>query len=332
MVRSNFLRRDRFEIFDRLDADEQLELASAPNAHYGDRHAQIGARGFWPERGIALEGLDSTSIPGIVTARGWEHYIRTPPRYHPGLVPEVFRTEGIIWVRDTQVEISASAINEYLHAPAVPDEVARDFDDHGGIPDDVVRHYSIGDLSSSLRHDGSDMWGQGDKSMNHGDLHPDVAFWTVFIKCSLLPSSHRTNVSMKTAQILFAIQHNYMFDVGHIIFNQILKFGCKMCSLIYFSCLITYFCRRVGIAAASDEGALEAPKSDIGKKAYNHFCTHHGLPNLPTEGRRYRNRGRGATAQPQDKVRQGIAGRGARPPPPPIGRRQDVIPSLERLS
>ncbi|KAI3745862.1 hypothetical protein L6452_08273 [Arctium lappa] len=74
------------------------------------------------------------------------------------------------------------------------------------------------------------------------------------------------------------------------------KFGCEMCSLIYFPCFITYFCRRVRIAATSDEGALEAPKSDISKKAYNHLCTHHGLPNLPTEGRRYKNRGRGAAA------------------------------------
>ncbi|KAI3702381.1 hypothetical protein L6452_28118 [Arctium lappa] len=304
MVRNNFLRRDRFELFDRLDEDERLELPSTPNTHFGDRHDQISARGFWPERGIALEGLESTTIPGTIPARG-----------------------------DTQVEISTSAINEYLHIPAVPDEVASDFDDHGGMPIDVVHHRSTGDLSASLRHDGSDMWGHEDENVNHGDLHPDAAFWTVFLKCSLLPSSHRTNVSVETSQILFAIQHNYVFDVGHIIFNQILKFGCEMRSLIYFPCLITYFCRRAGIAATFDESALEAPKSNIGKKVYNHFYTHHGLPNLPTEGRRYRNRGRGAAAQHQDEDRQGAASRGARPsPPPPVGGHQGNQPPWERIT
>ena len=91
---------------------------------------------------------------------------------------------------------------------------------------------------------------------------------------------------------------------------------------MYFPGLITHFCRAANIEETFDQRYLEEPQKELTKKAYNHFCTTHGIPNLPTK-RRYRNRGirgRGAAAQPQQ-----AAGRGVEPPPP-VGGYPDVPP------
>ncbi|KAI3769999.1 hypothetical protein L6452_01117 [Arctium lappa] len=169
------------------------------------------------------------------------------------------------------------------------------------------------------------MMDPGHVELNHGDLLSDMAFGSVFIKHNLLPSRHRTNVSIETAQLLCAIQHDLNFDVRRIILGQILKVGSEKRGLLYFSCLITHFCRMAGIDATSDETVLQAPRYDIGKMAYNSYCTHHGLPNLPTEGW-YRNRGRGAAAQNQPGARQGPAARVAWPTPPLGGGYPEVLP------
>ena len=65
-------------------------------------------------------------------------------------------------------------------------------------------------LAASLRQDGRNIWGSNDAMLQHGDLHSEMAFWTVFLNYNLISSHHRTNVSFETAQILYAIQHNHI--------------------------------------------------------------------------------------------------------------------------
>lgn len=297
-----------------LPEEEQWELASGPNVHFAERIALFGSRKIHSERGINRAGLESTSIPNTIAARNWIRFTDQPWNYHPGLVrefyaamvPEVFKAHGIVWVQETQVEITPAAINAYLQTVEVPECVYSD-----GMP--VLLHVDTRALAASLRRDGMNAWGPENALLQHGDLHPDLAFWTVFCNHNLMGSNHRTNVSLETAQLLYAIQHGHPFDVGLIIFNQILSIGYDHRSLLYFPGLITHFCRQANIAEAFDPQNLVAPENELTKKAYNHFCTHHGLPNLPTN-RPYRNRGirgRGAAAQPQQ-----AAGRGAVPPHP----------------
>ena len=164
-----------------------------------------------------------------------------------------------------------------------------------------------------------------------------MAFWTIFLNYHLIASHHRTNVSVDTAKVLYAIQHDRQFDVGRIIFNQILSIGYDLRSLLYFPGLITHFCRQANIDEASEARFLVAPQQELKKKAYDHFCTRHGLPNLPTEGGRYRNRGirgrggrggQGATVQPQQAAAAQspqAVGRG-NIPPQPFGGYPEVTP------
>ena len=203
------------------------------------------------------------------------------------MIPEVFKAHGLVWVRETQVQITPQAINAYLGTHDVPECVHS-----GGLPVNLVdQFWTLNDaLVASLRRDGQAIGGPEDAILQHGELHPEMAFWTIFLNYHLIASHHRTNVSVDTAKVLYAIQHNRQFDVGRIIFNQILNIG------------------QANIAAAFDDRYLIEPQQELKKKAYNHFCTHHRLPNLPTEGGRYRNRGirgrgeQGAAAELQQEA------------------------------
>ncbi|KAI3759009.1 hypothetical protein L6452_06582 [Arctium lappa] len=294
MVRSAHLTRDRYQIFDTLDESDRRALANAPNVHYPDRLAACANRGFVVERGIDLTRLDSTTIPDAIAHRHWARFTSTPGKYHAELVrefyaamvPEVFNDSGVVWVRGRRVVLSSTAINEFLLTPTDPNAAY-----HEGFSINDGFYPELGEMAAGLRHNGSNVWQPGTVELHHGELTPDMAFWTVFLKHNLIPSTHRTNVTIETAILLYAIQTGVHFDVGHFILGSILKCGTDYRSLLVFPCLITYFCRRAGIGAASMEEALTAPPFDICKKAYNSFCSRHGLPNLPTEGR-YRRRGR----------------------------------------
>ena len=322
-------------LFD-LPEDEQWTRVTQPNAHYMERLAQIHNRNIHSERGIETAGLETTTILATIARRQWFRFTSPPWSYHEGLVrefyaamvPEVFKAHGLVWVRETQVQISPQAINAYLGTPDVP-ECAH----FGGLPSGLVHQLGYdtlaGNLAASLRRDGRRVWGPNDSLLQHGDLHPEMAFWTVFINYHLMGAHHRTTVNMETAQILYAIQHDLQFDVGRIIFDQILSVGYDLRSLLYFPGLITHFCRQVDINEASNIRYLTKPQKEMGKKAYNYFCTTHGLPNLPTAGG-YRNRGRGggrgAAAQPQP-----AAGQGGVPPPPFGGYPEDPPPWAQQL-
>ena len=102
--------------------------------------------------------------------------------------------------------------------------------------------------------------------LQHCDLHPEMAFWTIFLNYHLIASHHRTNVSFDTAKVLFALQHDRQFDVGRIIFNQILSIGYDLRSLLYLPGLITHFCRQANIAEASDNRYLMAPQQELKKE------------------------------------------------------------------
>lgn len=316
MVRSARLARDRYQVFDELDEEERVVLASRPNEAYRTRLAQNEDRGLLIERGITIAGLDSTTIPTTISQRELYHegLVR---EFYASMVPEVFRDCGRVWVQGVPLEISLEAINEYLHTRTDPDE-----DYHHGFPVNARYYPELSEMATALRHDQSNVWIPGTTELNHGELLPDIAFWSVFIKHILLPSTHRTVISTETTHLLYAIQTGVRFDVGHFIFGSLLKTGCDTRCLLNFPCLITHFCRRAGIVAAFKEAALEAPPTDICKKAYNSFCSRHGYPNV-TVGGRYRNRGRrAAAAQHQEPPVQG-----AGPPPPPGGGYPDNPPS-----
>ena len=79
----------------------------------------------------------------------------------------------------------------------------------GGLPSDLVHQLGygamVGGLVASLRRDGRNVWGPDDAMLQHGDVHPEMAFWMVFLNYNLIAAHHRTNVSFDTAQILYAI-------------------------------------------------------------------------------------------------------------------------------
>ncbi|KAI3673659.1 hypothetical protein L6452_39783 [Arctium lappa] len=305
MVRNALLTKDCYQLFAELPARERQALASGPNRDYNDR------RGY---RTTSL-GTFHQHSRGLPTGLVREFYA--------SMVPEVFHDCGRVWVWGVPVEITSNAINEHLFTPTIPHEQY-----HNGFPDSARFYPELGQIAAALRRDGSNIWIPGTTELQHGELHPDMAFWSVFIKHSLLPFSHRTVVSIETARLLYVIQTGVPFDVGHFILGSILKTGTESRCLLNFPCLITYFCGRAGIPEAFDDAILVAPPLDICKKAYNLFCTRHALPNVSSTGR-YRNRGRHGDAAPQH---EGPV-QGARPPPPPpMGGHQDIPPPWERLT
>lgn len=233
------------------------------------------------------------------------------------MVHEVFNNSGLVWIQGVQVQITSDAINDYFQTLTDRNEV---YDEGFRISDNF--HPQLRAMAAALRQNGSDMWVPGTTELLHGELEPDMALWTVFIKHSLVPSTHRTVVSLETARILYAIMTGVQIDVGYFIFNSILKTGCDTRCLLNFPCLITHFCRIAGIMGAFNEAETEAPPADIGKKAYNSFCTRHGLPNLAAGGRHRNRRRQGDAAHHQNPHQLGAGpyqGGGYYDNPPPWG-------------
>ena len=112
-----------------LPENEQLERVTQRNAHYIERMTSIANRDIHSERGINTTGLESTMIPATIARRNWYQFTSRPWDYHSGLmrefyaamIPEVFKAHGLVWVRETQVQITPQAINAYLGTPDVPE-------------------------------------------------------------------------------------------------------------------------------------------------------------------------------------------------------------------
>ena len=204
-----------------LHEDGQWARVSELNMHYAERMASIANKGIHLKRGIKTTGLESTTIPKTIARRNWFRFTIPPWNYHPGLVrefyaamvSEVFKAHGTVWVRETQIQITPEAINAYLGTPDIP-ACTR----NGGLPVDLIEQYwgLVEALAASLRRDGRNVWGPDEAMLQHGDLHPEMAFWTVFLNYNLIASHHRTNVSFDTTQVLYAIQHDRQFDVGQL--------------------------------------------------------------------------------------------------------------------
>ena len=311
MVRSALLNRARQRAYSDLEEEERIALASERNVDYATRIVNMSTRGFICEKGITTSGLESTNIPEIIANRNWARLTHVPPRYHPvlvrefyaSMVPDVFDDSGIVWVRGIQLVVNADAINDYLSTARIPR-----LDQYDGLPGNIRRYYTPQDIARSLRR--ADVEVPANEVLYHGDLRPEIAFWDVFFTWSLFPSTHRTVVSDEIAQVLFAIQRGTDFDFGRIIVSQILKAARAMRGHLLFPSLITHFCRQANIADAYEEAQLESAKKNVGRMAYNSFCTHHHLPNVSSGGR-YRNKGRGAAEQSQDAGSQGGRGSGA---------------------
>lgn len=281
----------------------------------------MGTKRELVERGINIDGLEETTIPATIAQRDWTVFTSTREPYHEGLVrefyasmvPEVFHNCGRVWVQGVQVEITSEGINNFLQTTINPRDAYVD-----GFPISARFQPSLRLIAAGIRHNENDIWVPGTTELHHAELEPDMALWSVFIKHSLVPSTHRTVLTVENARILYAIMTDVHFDVGYFIFNNILKTGCDTRSLLTFPCLITYFCKVAGIMAAFNEAETEAPPADIGKKAYNSFCTRQGYPNVTT-GERYRRRGRRGGATQQDAGQQPPQGGGYYENPPPWG-------------
>lgn len=317
MVRSEFLRQQRAR---QLVEDEErmLDLASAPNEEYNQRLTRAMGRRFLTERGIDTRGMETTRIPGIIQARGWARYTQTPARFHPGLVrefyasmvPVVFEANGPVWVRNLPIFITAAEINEYLSTQ--PDQ---SWELDAGWPIADVFDEEKENLAAELRRDNQQYREPNQVTIVTNDaLTPELAFWLIFVNHNLVPSTHRTSVTLDSAKILFALKNDLGFDVGTIIRSQILKTGSSARSNLSFPCLITHFCRRAGVNIDYDEAALEEPMGDICKKAYNTFCTRNNLNNLPQD-EPYRRRRQHAEPQPQPEGQQNEPARRARRQP-----------------
>lgn len=106
MVRSAHNRKDRFQLFTELDEEYQIALANTRNVNHDERHANVIGHDFLTERGRAINGLDSTTIPVTIEHRNWSHFTSTPAKYHPELVckfyvimvPEVFKDSSVVLV------------------------------------------------------------------------------------------------------------------------------------------------------------------------------------------------------------------------------------------
>jgi hypothetical protein len=123
----------------------------------------------------------------------------------------------------------------------------------------------------------------------------DVAFWNIFLTCSLLPSQHRTEIFYDQARILHRLRTGGPINIGRVIFNAIRE-ACGTDDLsMVFPCLITAFCSRAGIDVTA--GLEHNDPSMLTRTRWNQQLALRGLPPVGDyAGRRRRREERAAAA------------------------------------
>lgn len=90
------------------------------------------------------------------------------------------------------------------------------------------------------------------KKLHKVDMTGLAQFWTTFILDNIVPNSHKPNIPMKRAQLLYAIIKDLSINIGQILSYKIFTISRKKCSPLGLPCLITALYARRGIDITGD--------------------------------------------------------------------------------
>ena len=293
MAKTHIGKRPRISAADKGKRPATPRLAQ--HKEFRDRVNRFQARPWIIERGIDLESMAQTPIPAAVAARQWERYVARPTRPNRSLVIEFYASAmagrlqdgGVVVVQGVEILINPEVINQFFEVPDI-DIVGR-----GGVEYLDTLDPFRGRMAAILRMDGLEQWDMLLKLFQR-DTHVDVAFWNIFLTCSLLPSQHRTEIFYDQARILLRLRTGGPINIGRVIFRAIREAcGTDELSMV-FPCLITALCSRAGIDVTA--GLEPNDPSMLTRTRWNQQLALRGLPPVGDYARRRRHREERAAA------------------------------------
>ena len=253
----------------------------APTPYFPERWAIFGNRKIWPERGINLDIFGATWILETVNTMGWRGFVRTPNKAALELVrefyfamPEQFYKGMPVIVQGKEVLITATKINKWFDTVDDLDQLVE------GLPMHEFFEPFNGQLAADLRIDGSPLWNDYRFPLLYNELKIETAFWYLFFSFSLVPTTHRTQVSCEDARYIFCAKNLILMDVGQIIMKRMFEAGKSTVGPLPFPCLVTHFCEEAGIDVHGGGWTMISPTGNLGKRGYNDIARRRGLPPL----------------------------------------------------
>lgn len=252
-----------------------------PTPYFPERWANFGNRKIWPERGINLDIFGTNWISETVNTMGWRGFVRTPNRAALELVREFYFAmtsqfnQGMpVIVQGKEVLITATKINQWFDTVDDLDQLVE------GLPMHELFQPFNGQLAADLRINGCRVWNDYRFPLLYNELKIEAAFWYLFFSFSLVPTTHRTQVSCEDARYLFCAKNLIPMDVGQIIMKRMIEAGKSTVGPLPFPCLITHFCEEAGIDVHRGGWTMISPTGNLGKRGYNDIARRRGLPPL----------------------------------------------------
>ncbi|KAK3222564.1 hypothetical protein Dsin_009589 [Dipteronia sinensis] len=241
----------------RISASEKRKQQATPclsqNKDFRSRSSKYQDRPWIIEKGLDVSSLVDTHVPGMVATRHWARYVERPLRPNKRVVAEFYAS-----MIPERFLTGGAVLVQGVAVHITPEAISQYFaapkvrvnTDHGIEWIEEVDQYR-GRLAAVLRMDGREEWNQMVKLLLHR-----------------LVSSRP-------------------IDLGRFIFRDICQSGFDDTLFMVFPCLITVFCRNVGIDV--DTGLEEQVPTVMGLTHWNNLLHSRGLPTIgPYRERRRR--------------------------------------------
>ena len=144
-------------------------------------------------------------------------------------------------VQGKEVLITATKINQWFDTVDDINELVE------GLPMHEFFEPFNGKLAADLRINGCPAWNDYRLPLLYNELKIEAAFWYLFFSFSLVPTTHRTQLTCDNARYVFCAKNLILMDVGQIIMKGMFEAGKSTTGPLPFPCLITHFCKEAGI-------------------------------------------------------------------------------------
>ncbi|KAI3667506.1 hypothetical protein L6452_42570 [Arctium lappa] len=179
-----------------------------------------------PQRGFPSETLQThPRFSEMIQSLGWELFYATPEQYNIDWVTDFFTelsiTSGLnVMIRETPVSFSADRINTLLGlSPPAHSEFHRLLDEAS---DDDLSTF----LHTIARNGAKWSFTGRTRVLKASYLKPVANVWFHFIRHSLHPSTHDSNLCMERVFLLYCVLVGAQIDVGRVI-SMIIRRGCE---------------------------------------------------------------------------------------------------------
>ncbi|KAK5775529.1 hypothetical protein PVK06_043428 [Gossypium arboreum] len=188
-------------------------------------------------------------IHQVAETLNWKLFCEKRPSVDKELVCEFFVNLTLSELtevpdRGIKVPITLNAINEFFKLP--------DFEknEYSSLMSNIEPK-NLQEILEELTVPGSN-WTvskQGIHTCRREYLTPLAKAWFYFIRFSLMPSSHRTTISLERMVLLYSILIGMTIDVGKIILREMQNCPVRLSSQAYFPFTITILCLKAKILA-----------------------------------------------------------------------------------